>query len=189
MRERPSVAELDHGPEIQRNFRPAYLYMKKTLISFIVLSFLLPAPAFSVDVNGTVNMILDGSVSWHERIKLIDEISPIRSQKVLSALITVYNDAFLNSACPSILYHTLNGLRYYQGDNAAIRILRRAIYDREPEVRMISLEVLGVIGTEEDIAYLKPFLTSKNFYESNNAQIAIEQIASRSKGPKSPAVQ
>ncbi|MGD0282499.1 MAG: HEAT repeat domain-containing protein [Dissulfurispiraceae bacterium] len=158
--------------------------MKKTLISFIVLSFFLPAPAFSIDVNETANIILDSTIPWRERIKLIDEISPTRSQKVLATLITVYNDAFLNSACPSILYHTVNGLRYYQGDNAAIRIVRRAIYDREPEVRMISLEVLGVIGTEEDIAYLKPFLTSKNFFESNNAQIAIEQIASRSKGPK-----
>jgi hypothetical protein len=102
--------------------------MKNTLISFIVLSlFFVPAPAFSIDVNETTHMLLDKRTPWREKVKLIDEISPIRSQKVLDTLITIYNDGFLNFGCPSILYHTINGLRYFQGDNAAVEIVRKAI--------------------------------------------------------------
>lgn len=139
----------------------------------------MPGPALSLDVDQTADMLLHRWVPWREKIKLIDTISETGRQNVLNTLITIYDDVTLNSACPAILYHTVNGLRYFEGDERAIETVRQGIHHREPEVRWISLEVLGRIGSAEDIAYLEPFLKSTSYFESNTAQLAIKDILKR----------
>jgi hypothetical protein len=153
--------------------------MKTEFIVFIFCLLFIPTVAFPFDFDKSRDLILDRAAPWTEKVKLIDEIAPLGSEKVLEVLVTVYEDSFLHFGCPSILYHTVNGLRYFRGNKRAIRIVRDGINYREPEVRMISLEVLGVIGSEEDLEVLKPFLTNKNSFESHFAQSAIENIKMR----------
>src|SRR5271169_1564175 len=141
--------------------------MKKTLILFIFLSLFLPTFAFSIDIEETTYVLLNKWVPWREKVKLIDEIAATGDEKVVDTLVAIYNDGSLHFGCPSILYHTVNGLRYFRGNKKALRIVRDGIHYMEPEVRMISLEVLGVIGSEEDIDYLKPFLKSDRPFESH----------------------
>lgn len=153
--------------------------MKTFLVIAAFFPFFIPGLALSLDVNQTTDMLLHRWVPWREKIKLIDAISEAGSQNVLNTLITIYNDVTLNSACPAILYHTVNGLKYFEGDERAIETVRQGIHHREPEVRWISLEVLGRIGSAEDIAYLEPFLKSTSYFESNTAQLAIKDILKR----------
>jgi len=153
--------------------------MRKALIILILIPFFVPEGAFPLDINKTTYRLLHKWIPWREKVKIIDEISRLESQKVLDTLIIIYRDGSLNFACPSILYHTVNGLRYFQGNQEAVEIVREAIHNREPEVRMISLEVLGIIGSEDDIDYLKPFLAGKSYFEASYAQNAIDRIKTR----------
>lgn len=153
--------------------------MKKTLILFVIGFLFIPAVVFPMDVDKSTDEILDRATPWEHKIKLIDEIAAIGSAKILEVLITVYDDSSLHSGCPSILYHTVNGMRYFRGNIRALRIVRDGTTNREPEVRMISLEVLGIIGSEEDIGILKPFLRNKNSFEAYYAQISINNIKTR----------
>lgn len=152
---------------------------KKIVAICSFLALLAPAAAFPIDVDETTYELTHKWIPWREKIQLIDELSPLGSEKVLDTLVTIYNDGSLHFGCPSILYHTVSGLRYFRGNKKALRIVRDGIHYNEPEVRMISLEVLGIIGSEEDIAILKPFLTSNRSFESHYAQIAIENIKTR----------
>lgn len=158
--------------------------MRKALIMSILFTLFMPASAFPIDINEATDGLLHKWIPWREKVKIIDEISHIESQKVLGTLIAIYNDGSLNFACPAILYHTVNGLRYFEGNDKAVKIVREGTHHREPEVRMISLEVLGIIGSEDDIDYLKPFLASKSYFESNYAQIAIDRIKKRTEVPQ-----
>jgi hypothetical protein len=153
--------------------------MRKTVIILIFCFLFMPANVFPGGVDKSTDQILDRTTPWPDKVKLIDEIAPIGSAKVLETLITVYDDSSLHAGCPSILYHTVSGLRYFRGNKRALRIVRDGITNREPEVRMISLEVLGMIGSEEDINILKPFLRNQNSFESYYAQIAINNIKTR----------
>ena len=153
--------------------------MKKTFIIFIFCVLFMPAVVFPVDVDKSTKLILDSFIPWPEKVKLIDDIAPIGSEKVLDTLVTVYDDSSLHFGCPSILYHTVKGLRFFRGNKKALRIARDGIKSTEPEVRMISLEVLGIIGLEEDIDILKPFLSHQNSFEAYYAQIAISNIKTR----------
>ncbi len=146
---------------------------------FLLFPLFFPASALSVDLNETTWTLLHKWVPWREKVKIIDEISHVQSQKVLDTLSTIYYDSSLNFACPSILYHTVNGLRYFRGHEEAVDIVRDGTHNREPEVRMISLEVLGEIGSADDIEYLKPFVASNRYFESSYAQIAIHRIKER----------
>jgi len=153
--------------------------MKKILIIFICCFLFTPTIVFSLDVDKSTDLILHRNVPWEEKVKLIDAISRTGSEKVLAALVTVYYDSSLHYGCPSILYHTVSGLRYFQGNKKALRVVRDGIHYNEPEIRMISLEVMGEIGLEEDIDILKPFLTSNRPFESHYSQIAIDNIKKR----------
>ncbi len=156
-----------------------YHYLKKIVAMFTFFCLLAPAVAFPMDVEETTYELTHKWIPWREKIRLIDELSPIGSAKVLETLVTIYNDGSLNFGCPSILYHTVNGMRYFRGNTKAIKTVRNGTHYDEPEIRMISLEVLGVIGSEEDIDYLKPFLTSTSPFESHYAHIAIDNIKTR----------
>jgi|GEM_PF-3167201 len=153
--------------------------MKKILIVFLFCFLFLPTIVFSIDVDKATDLIMDRTNPWQEKVKLIDQVAPVGSEKVLEALVNVYDDSFLHFGCPSILYHTIKGLRYFQGDKKALRVVRDGINYREPEVRMISLEVLGLIGLEEDIDILKPFLSNENSFEYYYARSAIDNIKVR----------
>jgi len=160
--------------------------VKKIAIMFTLFYLLTPAAAFPFDadkptynIEKTTYDLTHKWIPWREKVRIIDDLSPLRDEKVLETLITIYNDGSLNFGCPAILYHTVNGMRYFRGNKKAIRTVRDGIHYDEPEIRMISLEVLGVIGSEEDIDYLKPFLKSKSSFESHYAQIAIEKIRQR----------
>lgn len=139
----------------------------------------MPTVVFSIDVDKSADLILHRNVSWHEKVKVIDEVSPLGNEKILNALVTVYYDSSLHYGCPSILYHTVNGLRFYKGNKKALGVVRDGIHYNEPEIRMISLEVLGVIGSEEDIDILRPFLMSSRPFESHYAEIAVKNIKDR----------
>ncbi len=153
--------------------------MKKTLILFTFFLLFIPSIVLAVDFDKSRELILDGTTPWREKVKLIDEIAPIGSEKVLDVLATVYDDGDLHFGCPAILYHTVSGLRYFRGDKKALQIVRDGINSGEPEVRMISLEVLGIIGSTEDIDVLKPFLRKQKSFEAYYAQTAIDKIKAR----------
>ncbi len=149
----------------------------KMLTGLVIIFILAPTIAFADDiVNKKTAVILDSVVNWHERVKLMDEVAPVGSPKVMATLAKVFYDSSLNFACPSMLYHAVSGLRYFPNDGKAIEIAKEGMGNREPLVRMISIEVLGIIGSENDIVYLRPFLASKHPYEAIKAQVAIDSI-------------
>jgi len=153
---------------------------KKGLMGLLIICILAPAIVFADDiVDKKTALILDSVVTWHERVKLMDEVAPVGSPKIMETLARVFYDSSLNFACPSLLYHAVNGLRYFPNDRKAIEIAREGMGNREPLVRMISIEVLGIIGSENDIVYLKPFLASRHSYEAIKAQVAIDSIRKR----------
>lgn len=153
--------------------------MKKPVIMFTFCLLFIPTIVFAVDFDKSRDLILDRTTPWREKVKLIDEIAPIGSERVLDVLITVYDDGELHFGCPAILYHAVNGLRYFQGNKRALQVVRDGINSGEPEVKMISLEVLGIIGSIEDVDLLKPFLRNKNSFESYYARTAINNIKTR----------
>ena len=157
----------------------------KVLTGLVLIFILAPTIAFADDiVNKKTALILDSEVNWHERVKLMDEVAPVGSPKVMETLARVFSDCLLNFACPSMLYHAVNGLRYFPNDGKAIEIAREGMGNREPLVRMISIEVLGIIGSENDIVCLTPFLASSHSYESIKAQVAIDSILKRTRTEK-----
>ena len=154
----------------------------KVLTGLVIIFMLAPTIAFADDiVNKKTTLILDSAVNWHERVKLMDEVAQVGSPKVMETLAKVFYDSSLNFACPSMLYHAVNGLRYFPNDAKAIEIAREGMRNREPLVRMISIEVLGIIGSENDIVYLRPFFASRQSYESIKAQAAIDSILKRTR--------
>ncbi len=154
----------------------------KVLTGLLIIFILAPTIAFADDiVDKKIALILDSAVKWPERVKLMDEIAPIGSPKVMETLAKVFNDLSLNFACPSLLYHAVSGLRNFPTERTAIEIAREGMGSKEPLVRMISIEVLGIIGSENDIVYLRPFLASRQSYESSKAQVAIDSILKRAR--------
>ncbi len=152
----------------------------KVLTGLVIFFIFAPTIAFADAIdNKKTAVILDRVVNWRERVKLMDEIAPVGSPKVLETLANVFYDSSLNFACPSLIYHAINGLRYFPNDEKAIKIAREGMGSVEPLVRMISIEVLGIIGAENDIIYLRPFLASGHSYEAVKAQVAIDSILKR----------
>ncbi|MBF0558484.1 MAG: HEAT repeat domain-containing protein [Nitrospirae bacterium] len=155
---------------------------KKALMVLLIISVLAPAIAFAGDkVDEKIAMILDSRVGWMERVKLMDEVAPAGIPKVKETLANVFYDSMVNFGCPSMLYHAVSGLRYFPYDSKAIEVAREGMGNREPLVRMISIEVLGMIGSENDIDYLRPFLASRHSFESSTAQVAIDTIIKRTR--------
>jgi len=155
----------------------------KVLTGLLIIFILAPTLAFADDiVNKKTALILDSVVNWHERVKLMDEVAPVGSPKVRETLAEVFYNSLQNFACPSLLYHAVNGLRYFPNDTKAIEVVREGMGNREPLIRMISIEVLGIIGSENDIVYLRPFLASRHSYEAIKAQVAIDSILKRTGG-------
>ena len=121
--------------------------------------------------------IADTSVEyWPIKIKAMLLLGEIGNPKAIELLLKVFNDAFLNSECPSIKSHAAIALGHFNKDKRVVDALITGINDGEVLTREASVNSLGKIGNPKAVPFLIPALNDKSFAVRLSAVRALGKI-------------
>jgi HEAT repeat protein len=121
--------------------------------------------------------IADTSVEyWPIKIKAMLLLGEIGNPKAIELLLKVFNDAFLNSECPSIKSHAAIALGHFNKDKRVVDALITGINDGEVLTREASVNSLGKIGNPKAVSFLIPALNDKSFAVRLSAVRALGKI-------------
>ena len=121
--------------------------------------------------------IADTSVEyWPIKIKAMLILGEIGNPKAIELLLKVFNDAFLNSECPSIKSHAAIALGHFNKDKRVVDALITGINDGEVLTREASVNSLGKIGNPKAVSFLIPALNDKSFAVRLSAVGALGKI-------------
>lgn len=121
--------------------------------------------------------IADTSVEyWPIKIKAMLILGEIGNPKAIELLLKVFNDAFLNSECPSIKSHAAIALGNFKDDRRVVDALITGINDGEVLTREASVDSLGKIGNPRAVPFLIPALNDKSFAVKINTVRALGKI-------------
>lgn len=99
--------------------------------------------------------IADTSVEyWPIKIKAMLLLGEIGNPKAIELLLKIFNDAFLNSECPSIKSHAAIALGHFNKDSRVVDALITGINDGEVLTREASVNSLGKIGNPKAVPLL-----------------------------------
>ena len=121
--------------------------------------------------------IADTSVEyWPIKIKAMLILGEIGNPKAIELLLKIFNDAFLNSECPSIKSHAAIALGNFNKDKRVVDALITGIDDGETLTREASVQSLGKIGNPKAVPFLINALNDKSFAVKISAVKALGKI-------------
>jgi HEAT repeat protein len=113
---------------------------------------------------------------WPVKIKAIKLLGESADPKVVSILLTIFNEPFYNWECPAIKSYTALALGNFKGNAKVVDSLIAGINDRELFTREASIQSLGRIGNPAAVLPLVAALNTESITVKLSSIKALEMI-------------
>jgi len=117
--------------------------------------------------------------AWQVRVRAIRLLGEIGNPRAIDALAKIFNDPFVNFACPAIKWHTAIALGNFKRSPKITDTLINGLEDDHLMIREVSIQSLGKIGDPKAVPFLISSLRDKHFAIKVSAIKSLGEIGDR----------